>query len=872
MKSTIFFFLLLLNLSAFGQKRVDEVAKFAHFILALNDYSKYTPQEKVYLHFDNTSYYQGDPIWFACYITNGQHQLNNLSKTLYVELLNPGGEIIDQRILKVENGTCHGDFKLNHIPFYSGFYEVRAYTKYMLNFGDDMVFSRLLPVFNKPKNEGDFEEKKMLNYGRWGVGDYPMKRARPQREKAVNLRFFPEGGNMVLGVASRVAFEATDEVGNPIEVTGVVLDNTRQKISAFNSTHEGRGLFAYTPEANTNRQSSIVEVDYSGKKYRFNLPVPLPQGIVMEIDNLSQPDSIAVTLRKNSHTPSDIFGIAILHGGKLQNYLFAHIADENEVSFLMDKTMLPAGVSQIVLYNSIGEVVCDRLIFTSKNDNRLEIRAKTDKSAYRPFELVTMELSVTNKEANPVPVTFSLSVRDTENEVLSRRNILTDLLLMSEIKGYVRDPYYYFEDDDDFRLSTLDILLMVQGWRRYSWKQMAGIDLFEPKYLAEQGIETNGQIVSLVRQKPQSNVDVDMLLMQKTETDIENDSFIQTFVTDNQGRFSFVSDVEGRWNMILSVSEKGKKKDHRILLERLFSPEPRRYDYPELQVQISQKTNTHLIHEESSELLEDDLRPLFIADSLAKLRMTEKAHLLPEVRVRAKRRTEADDIFRSRTTSIAYYDLATEMDNIYDRGIFVGKDIHAVLKNMNNDFYTIIGKDQEEYILYKFKMPLFVINYERTQANRLEMQKYKNIPLNAIKSIYINETLNARCRYADIRLSCLAVEGLFSCVVFIETLPDDQILVEGAKGVRKTWLDGYSSVSEFYSPDYTVLPTISDDYRRTLYWNPAVVTDEYGNAKVGFYNNSRCTNFSISAETVTSQGTIGEYVLAQYCASHLLDQ
>lgn len=45
--------------------------------------------------------------------------------------------------------------------------------------------------------------------------------------------------------------------------------------------------------------------------------------------------------------------------------------------------------------------------------------------------------------------------------------------------------------------------------------------------------------------------------------------------------------MEGKWNLILSVSEKGKKKDHRIVLDRVFHPEPRRYPMAELQVHIS---------------------------------------------------------------------------------------------------------------------------------------------------------------------------------------------------------------------------------------------------------------------------------------------
>jgi hypothetical protein len=175
---------------------------------------------------------QGDNIWFKCYVvTSGQHQLSPWSKTLYAEMLNPGGEVVDKRVLKIKNGQCYGEFTLIHLPFYSGFYEIRAYTKYMLNFGDDVMFSRLLPVFDRPKTEGNFEEKRMLGYGRQGPLDsYSMKREAPVKGKVVNLRCFPEGGNLI-------------------------------------------------------------------------------QGVVMEVDNLTFPDSLSITLRKNVSTPTEMLGV-----------------------------------------------------------------------------------------------------------------------------------------------------------------------------------------------------------------------------------------------------------------------------------------------------------------------------------------------------------------------------------------------------------------------------------------------------------------------------------------------------------------------------------------------------------------------------------
>lgn len=149
------------------------------------------PQEKVALHLDNTSYYQGDDIWFQCYVVaSGLNRPTEWSKTLYVELLNPGGEIVSKQILPVRNGRCHGHFALTQLPFYSGFYEVRAYTKYMLNFDEVSVFSRIIPVFDKPAVPGHYVEKEISPR----VSKYPQERKRPRKEKKLNLRFYPEGG------------------------------------------------------------------------------------------------------------------------------------------------------------------------------------------------------------------------------------------------------------------------------------------------------------------------------------------------------------------------------------------------------------------------------------------------------------------------------------------------------------------------------------------------------------------------------------------------------------------------------------------------------------------------------------------------------
>ena len=863
MKRLLIIFFVLYGFHVFSQEENNDFNKVVDIVRALNTFSQVIPHEKVTLHFDNTSYYQGDNIWFKCYVvTPGQLQLSELSKTLYVELLNPGGDIVSKRILQIENGQCHGDFSLTQLPFYSGFYEVRAYTRYMLNFGDDVIFSRLLPVFDRPKTEGNYEEKAILTYSRWGTGNYPMKRELPIKGKNVNLRFFPEGGNLIQGIESRVAFEVTDETGNPIDVTGVVVDKSNRELASFAALHEGRGVFTYTPD--TEKREAVV--DYAGRKYRFDIPSPLPNGVVMEVDNLTYADSIEISLRKTSDMPSEFLCVSVVSSGILSEYSYVYVA-ENELTFKIDKSRLPAGVSQIVLFNSKGEIYCDRLIFNSNNLALLDIQVQTDKLTYRPHELVNMELSISDGKTNPVSASFSLSIRDGANEIESNHTILTDLLLMSEIKGYVRNPSWYFEENDAVapqRATLLDLLLMVQGWRRYSWKQMANVEPFTLNYMPEQGIETNGRVVSVNfrgNQTPKSGVDVSMLLLKRENAEEEGGDFIHSFETDTQGRFSFVSDVEGRWNMILAATEKGKKKNYRILLDRVFSPVPKRYSYADLQVYVSENAPDEIPDKETLAMPEDDDTAFFknYLDSLAQLGIDEQIHYLPEVTVIARRRTAAQDIYQNRSTSVVSYDVASEADDLFDRGEFIGNNINDLMVKMNDDF-QIIRSEDAEYLRYKGRLIIFIINYQPTLYSiDYLIHNYKNINLSSIKSIYINETKSVMAQYIQSPSPLASPQQLadnLSCAVFIETYPDGEIPVEGAIGVRKTWLEGYSAVSEFYNVDYSELPP-SRDYRRTLYWNPSVTPDENGIAKIQFYNNSSSRNFNISAETVTPSGMIG---------------
>ena len=114
------------------------------------------------------------------------------------------------------------------------------------------------------------------------------------------------------------------------------------------------------------------------------------------------------------------------------------------------------------------------------------------KSQYEPFEPIELQLKLNNAEG--IVPNMSVSVRDRSGDepTYDNGNILTEMLLSSELKGFVENPMFFFEKDDSLRRQALDLLMMVQGWRRHSWREMAGIDKFTLQYLPEKSQTISG--------------------------------------------------------------------------------------------------------------------------------------------------------------------------------------------------------------------------------------------------------------------------------------------------------------------------------------------------------------------------------------------
>ena len=371
MKALLFPFiaccLSILSLSA----QQSTTKQLADYVKHINRFATECPQEKVYLHFDNTGYYVGDTIWFKAYTVYAETvKPTTLSRVLHVELVTPRGEVVDSRKLKIENGQCHGEFALSR-DYRGGFYEVRAYTRGMLNFGDDYIFSRVFPVYSEPEVAGNYEEKEMDSF-------FGEKKERPSSETydKVNITFFPEGGHAVKGLRSRIAFRATGKNGEDIAISGNLYNKAGEPVAALTTLHQGMGVFELTPEED--EYKAIVA--YEGKNYTIPFKEMLPEGYTMIVNNL-HPSSLQVTLQKSVSLPYDTVAVSVTCRGRVYAVEAFGLGAE-PYTFSISKEKFPAGCLQITAFNTDGDILAERLVFHAKPNMYIPIKVTQDKSTY----------------------------------------------------------------------------------------------------------------------------------------------------------------------------------------------------------------------------------------------------------------------------------------------------------------------------------------------------------------------------------------------------------------------------------------------------------------------------------------------------------
>lgn len=450
-------------------------------------------QEKAYLHLDNNCYFLGDTIWYKAYLVEaGNLRPTAESRILYVELVDPEGHVVERHRQYIGRPDAdHGDFALAD-TLHSGYYELRAYTRWMMNFcvterpynrkdrelfynrqmAKDFfrdygtVWSRVVAVYERPEKAGDYSDRQMM--------PRPRQRALKPKKPSLNVKFYPEGGNLIAGTRCRIAFEALNEEGEAVNVTG------KMEGQDIRADFMGRGIFTYdVPEDG----KPCATFDYKGTHYRFALPDILQQGLTLHVDEGN------VTLQGRGLSAKHL-KVAFLTRGMLRSLKEVSLDAKGDGTIRYDRSLFPTGVCDLVVYDENGNVLADRLFFVNHHDyEQRHIAIEGKKSQYQPYEKGDLTLMPPRDVS-----TLSVAIRDQRGMEPSYDDgtPLTDLLLTSDLQGFVARPYYYFERDDSLHRARLDVLLMVQGWRRYDFKELS--DGKPLRYHPEKNIEIDGAV------------------------------------------------------------------------------------------------------------------------------------------------------------------------------------------------------------------------------------------------------------------------------------------------------------------------------------------------------------------------------------------
>lgn len=920
-KHIVFTFIILLS-GINVQAQTDVEKLFDKFKVASN-FDRTYPREKVYLHLDNSSYIEGDSIFYKAYVVRASSLLpTTLSHVLYVDLLNADGQLMEKQTLQLDDmGQADGCFSLK-LPVRAGYYEVRAYTREMTNWGTEACFSRVIPVFtdnnpNEKKEHTINTDIMQLSLPEPEVNKkVSMAAPRPYRmtdNKRRTLTFFPEGGWRAKDLEQRIAYKLTDGRGQYTTDTVNVYDKDGNLVLSTQPLYNGMGMFTlpatfgegYACVAGSSLSTSV-------SKLKYNLPEPsanfaltanyCKEGVLVDI-------ATAAPVAANQ-----LLGLAVINREKTCYFDTLTVGTEG-VELLIPQKALRGGVNRIELFDTEGHSMASRMVWAqpSATESRtITTRIRQNKAVYDAFSPAVIDIELTDAQSRPVKTTFSLAVRDHAGNLTETNDggIGADLLLSSELKGYIHRPDLYFVKNDALHQRMLDMLLLVQGWTADSFATMCGTDTFKLLQPIEDKLILRGTLYKMdTKLRPQPNFTLDFKAYSLNGGCIEGET-----VTDEKGRFAFESNVNYCGDYIaqfIMKNDNNKRRWSKLTLDRWFAPQPRPLYANDLMLRMPTPIDSALVS-----TIERNADTFTWKDTLS----YSVNHTLGTAEVKAHKRYKGFTGNRytwnggekhGMENATKYYNIEWAVEELKDRGHDCSENVISTLGYMENALessqYVRISLDDEQEGNYDSRedsnqkkesggetTPNIVGTDSKRKLKGAEKDlndwlnsiTYKGIQ---VRHIYFDNTLinngdqdffnqahkqnfqestSEEIKSVAIVGSCLREDAITgqdkrnsrtSYSMYIYSLPESYRFREN-RGIDRRRIQGFAPHKAFYSPNYSDTDLPNDkDVRRTLYWNPSVRTNDEGRANVLFFTNSRPQQMlDITVRGITKEGGLIE--------------
>lgn len=753
--------------------------------------------EKLYLHIDREFYSPGDYVWFKSYLVSGiNNRLIQGYKNIYVQLIGEDGTIADQKLLLAYNGVAKGDFLLSD-SVSEGRYTVRAYTKYLQNFGEESYF-----------------HKKIMIAG--AKSSLELDEALPEKNTSeIDVAFLPESGSFVLNAVNHIAFKAVDETGKGIAVKGKVVDDAGNEVASFRTNYKGMGKFIMMPQEGRNYFALVDE--FPAFNYQFE-PAS-EQGICLNYK--SEGNYLVFTLSRNLkvYNPQEYLLVASHKGMEL--FSSQIVMNEFQQAIRLFKGLFPLGISQITVYNRNGEKMAERLVFVRNADDQ-KVQISMNRKEYRSREKVELNLLSLLPENDTILSTLSVSVvnEDYFSAGGNNQNIESFLLLDSELKGSVESPASFFVDEQGITSGEkIDLLMMVNGWRSYYWNELekfAGVEL--PGW-ADYGLTLKGNVTRSWGGKPADYAKVVL-------GPFSRNFLFEKDTTDEKGYFRF-NNLYLKDSALIMITAETKNRSNRteITLEQTLAFDSLVSAGKLRSVCMDIRVPMKFYH---------DIYYRQIADQ--EYEKGIGGILIDEVNIEGKQGPRLEGHFR----------LYGEPDHSYtitaDDWTFTG-----IAEYLETKVAGVVVTGDEIRIRAGYGNPLLLVD-----GLEVNWDYVKYLPMGDIDKIEILKSSALMAIYGS-----RGGNGVIAVLTKMGRGDMYNDFVRYVPGRITPQVKGFQQPGAFYSPKYA-LNNINDpkpDYRPTLYWNPEVAFTAR-ESKLEFFTSDKLARFLVTVEGISKNGKI----------------
>jgi hypothetical protein len=770
----------------------------------INVYAEQFPKEKIHVHFDKTIYNKEETIWYKIYILDDQG-LTQLSKNVYMEWFDQAGKLIRQHVAPLFQSTAKGSFDLP-ADYTGSVIRMKVYTRWSLN--DDPAFG--------------FERDIVINNN-----ETIVKPSKTENNTLVNV--FPEGGELITGLNSLVAFKATDKFGKPVNIKGLLVNQLGKTLDTIKVRHDGMGSFRLMPKAG--ESYSLKWIDPAGNTGIIAIPVNPKEGITLSVTTNNEFANVKV--ERTANIPENFKRLNLLvHMNQVVLFKVSlNTADKPLLAANIPIEGLNTGILQFSLFSSDWLPMAERIVFVNNREHEFGAKiipqlVTLTKKGKNVFDIFVADTTVTN---------MSVAVTDASLESSqANHTIYSDFLLSSELKGKIHNPGYYLSSDSDSVTANLDLVMLTNGWRKFNWEKLKASIAPEIKYPVETDItRISGKVYGL-------------------KTVSANDLMLNLIIQNKDSSKNFI---------FQPVTKEGLFQSENMFLfdtARIFYNFNQNQKLNELtQVQFDNgllKASAKML-----ELKDENMLNLW-NDSVSLAKMNAFLQMQEDWKKRSSYKTLQEVIIKAKAKSNEQ-----AIDERYASGLFAGGD--AQVFDFLNDPAALGGIDIISYL--QGRVAGLMIN--RSGASTTMSWR------GATPDLYLDQMQVGADFIQSINVQDIAMVKVFRPPFFgsmgggsggaiaIYTKKGGDFKGDNSKSsksMQSTLLVGYTRFKEFFNPQYENPAENNDtDIRTTLYWNPYVITNKKSpRFKVQFFNNDISKRLQIVLEGVNADGKITRVV------------